>query len=237
MTKVFRDENFYRFYDRGDRLCIEDMSFERCTFDHCSLSLTQDINRISTIRRVDLTNCMMIGCQTGPMVLSEVTVSGLKTDDLLIFWCPYFDRVSLSGEIGNMKVNEAAHPYTLGNARQKPFDDFRSEFYRGIDWALDISQARFKEFDIRGVPGRLIRRDPNSQILITRARAREIAKPGWERQLDPSNTLWPFMVRLFLGDGDEDTVFVAPLGAAKSKRDKLLRGLKELRQIGLAEPD
>ena len=45
------------------------------------------------------------------------------------------------------------------------------------------------------------------------------------------------MVNLFLGDGDADTVFVAPLGAAKAKRDPLLKGLRELRRIGLAESD
>lgn len=98
----------------------------------------------------------------------------------------------------------------------------RSKFARSVDL---------------GVPGRLIRRDPESQVLITRERALQVATPGWEKQLDPSNKLWPFMVNLFLGDGDPDTVFVAPLGAAKAKRDPLLKGLQELRRIGLAEPD
>jgi hypothetical protein len=235
--KEFRNETFSRLFDRGDRLRIEDMAFRECMFENCTLSLTQDISRMSEVRRVEMVDCAVNGCDTGPMVVSEVSISGLKTNDLLIFWSPYLDRVTLTGEIGKMKVNVTADPSTHGNAKQRPFDEYRAKFYEGVEWALDISKARFKEFDIRGVPGRLIRRDPESQVLFTRERALQVATPGWKQQLDPSNKLWPFMIDLFLGDGDEDTVFVAPLGAAKAKRDPLLKGLQELRRIGLAEPD
>lgn len=235
--KEFRNETFSRLFDRGDRLRIEDMTFRECLFENCALSLTQGISRMSEVRRVEMVGCAVNGCDTGPMVVSEVSISGLKTNDLLIFWSPYLDRVALSGEIGKIKVNAEGGTATVGNDRQKPFDDYRAKFYAGVEWALDISKARFKEFDIRGVPGRLIRRDPESQVLITRERALQVATPGWNQQLDPSNKLWPFMIDLFLGDGDEDTVFVAPLGAAKAKRDPLLKGLQELRRIGLAEPD
>lgn len=192
---------------------------------------------MSEVRRVELLDCAINGCSTGPLIASDIRISNLKTSDLLILWSPYLDRVVLSGEIGKMKVNATADPSTHGNPKQKPFDDYRKQFYSSVEWALDISKARFKEFDVRGVPGRLIRRDPESQVLITRERALQVATPGWEKQLDPSNKLWPFMVSLFLGDGDPDTVFVAPLGAAKAKRDPLLKGLQELRRIGLAEPD
>ncbi|WP_397405156.1 hypothetical protein [Phenylobacterium sp.] len=192
---------------------------------------------MSEVRRVELIDCATNGCSTGPLIASDIRISNLKTNDLLIMWSPYLDRVVLSGEIGKMKITATADPSTHGNAKQKPFDEYRKQFYSSVEWALDISKARFKEFDIRGVPGRLIRRDTESQVLITRERALQVATPGWEQQLDPSNKLWPFMVSLFLGDGDPDTVFVAPLGAAKAKRDPLLKGLQELRRIGLAEPD
>lgn len=235
--KEFRNETFSQLFDRGSRLRIRDMAFHGCVFENCALSLTEDIARISEVRRVDMVDCAISGCHTGPMVVSEVSIAGLKTNDLLILWSPYLDRVVLSREIGKMKINANGGTSTVGNERQKPFDDYRAKFYARVEWAIDISKARFKDFDIRGVPGRLIRRDPESQILITRERALQVATPGWEKQLDPTNKLWPFMVNLFLGDGDADTVFVAPLGAAKAKRDPLLKGLQELRRIGLAEPD
>lgn len=192
---------------------------------------------MSTVRNVERRDCAAVYCHTGPMILSRVTISNLRTSDLFIVWRPYLDRVTLSGEIGRMKINSEAGPSTVGNPKQKPFDDYRDQFYADVEWALDISEARFKGFEIRGVPGRLIRRDPESQILITRERAIQVATPGWEKQLDPSNKLWPFMINEFLSDGDADTVLVAPLAAAKSKRDPLLQGLQELRRIGSAEPE
>jgi len=235
--KEFRGETFHRLFDHGGKLRIEEMRFTECIFERCGLSLTVDIWKMSEVHAVELVKCTMNRCQTGPMIVSDVAVSNLKTDDLLILWCPYLDRVILSGAIGKMKINETADPSTFGNDKQKAFYDFRGRFYARVEWALDISEARFKEFDVRGVPGRLIRRDPESQILVTRERALEVATPGWEKKLDPSNKLWPFMINLFLSDRDSDTVLVAPLGAAKAKRDPLLKGLRELRMIGLAEPD
>lgn len=238
--REFKNESFYQLYDRGDRLLLEDMKFENCTFTRCAISLTEQFGRMSTVRNVELHDCAFMNCQTGPTILSNVTITSLRTIDLFIVWCPYLDRVKLSGEIGKMKVNAEADTSTYGPsnyAKQKPFDDYRDQFYAGVEWALDISEARFKEFDIRGVPGRLIRRDPESQVLITRERALQVATPGWEKQLDPANKLWPFMINLFLSDGDADTVLAAPLATAKAKRDPLLRGLQELRRIGLAEPD
>jgi hypothetical protein len=171
------------------------------------------------------------------MIVSEVSISDLRTNDLLIFWSPYLDRVVLSGEIGKIKVNATADPSTHGNAKQKPFDDYRTKFYAGVEWALDISKARFKGFDLEGVPAHLVRRDPESQVVVTRERALQVATPGWEKQLDPAVKLWPFIINQFLGDGVPDIVLVAPLGAAKARRDPLLKGLQELRRIGLAEPD
>ena len=237
MIKEFKDESFYKLADRGGKLLLENMKFERCEFTSCIISLTADVDRMSTVRNVTLDDCYANGCLTGPMILSNVTINNLKTNDLLLVWSPYFDRVTLSGEIGKMKINRTAAPSTHNKPTQKPFEDFRNQFYANVEWALDISKARFKEFDLESVPAHLVRRDPESQIVVKRERALEIATPGWEARLDPSNKLWPFIINLFLGDGDPDIVLIAPLGAAKAKRDPLLKGLQELRRIGLAEPD
>jgi hypothetical protein len=235
--KKFANEKYFGLFDRGEKLLLENIRIEGCSFTHSGISVTTDFDRMATVRDVELADCATDGVSLGPLIARNVRISNLRTSDLLILWCPYADRVTLTGDIGKMKINPDAGPSTVGNARQRPFDDFRSTFYADVEWAMDISEARFKEFDIRGVPGRLIRRDPESQVLVTRQRALQVATPEWEKQLDPENKLWPFMINLFLSDGDADVVLVAPLGAAKAKRDPLLKGLQELRRIGLAEPD
>jgi hypothetical protein len=182
---------------------------------------------------VRLIRCNANGCDIGPAVFRNVSVDSLATNDLLIVWGALFERVTLSGELGKLKINTFVHHVDRSEATQLPFDRFRKEFYASVDWALDISRARFKEFDLRGIPAHLIRRDPESQVVVRRERALDLE---WHERVSKWNTLWPFMIKLFLRDGDADTVLVAPLAAEKKKRDALLAGLKELRAIGVADP-
>jgi len=210
------------------------MQFEGCTFSNCALSLTKDINLRSTVSNVDVNNCAVSGCNIGPAIFENVQVTGLSTADLLIVWGAIFNRVTLSGPIGKVKLNQYVHPVDRTEPTQGPFDEHRKKFYESIEWALDISGAEFKEFELRGIPAKLIRRDTETQVVVTRERAQKL---GWEDELDPSNKLWPFMIKLFLSDGDKDMVLVAPKGAVKKKRDELIRGLQELRALGVAEPE
>ena len=210
------------------------MNFERCEFTNCALSLTTDVNKRSMVRDILVKECSANGCTVGPAIFHNVTVETLRTNDLLIVWGALFSHVKLVGEIGKLKLNTYVHHVDRRPEIQKPFDDAREKFYASTDWALDISEARFREFEFRGIPARLVRRDPSSQVVVTRERA---MRHGWRERLSASNTLWPFMIQLFLKDGDADMVLVAPLAAAKAKRDVLLAGLRELRELGVAEPD
>jgi hypothetical protein len=76
----------------------------------------------------------------------------------------------------------------------------------------------------------LIRRDPETQVVVTREKAIE----GAWRNLDLSKTWWATSLEFFVKRGDADVVLVAP------KRDRkfrdLLDGLKALRDAGVAEP-
>jgi hypothetical protein len=232
----YKDQHFMKLDDRLQPLQLKSAVFENCTFDNCLLSYNNDNKRRSHIQNVQLKSCTVVNSAVGPAIFENCTVDTLKnTGRLFILWGPVFRHVTLSGTISQFKVNEMVNPTRTTPEFQQPFDRFRAHFYQGTDWALDISAARFRsEFDVRGIPARLIRRNPETQIVITRQRA---LQPGWTGHLSPENTLWPFMIRLFLSDGDEDMVLAAPMGAPKARRDKLLQGLQELRDLGVAEPD
>jgi hypothetical protein len=229
--RTIANTEFYAQFDHGKRLTLESMRFEGCTFTQCILSMTDDPSRRSTVRDVHLQDCTANKCGIGPAIFEDCSIDGLATDDLLIIWGALFKHVTLAGNIGNLKINQMVDP--MAPQAQVPFDDVRFKYYRTADWALDISAARFKHFDVRGIPAHLFRLDLDSQAVVTRERA---LQPGWQDKVSSWNKLWPFMIRLFIGDGDQDTVLVAPLGAPKEERDTLLRGLKELRDLGVAEP-
>lgn len=228
-----RDVEFSSLFDRGDRLVLEDHYFEGCSFANCGFSLTKDIACRSTARRIEIVNCKLNGCYIGAAILEDIKVDDLKTNDLQIFWGSVFRHVVFSGNIGKVKINPFVDPVDRSPAAQRPFDEHREHYYEVADWALNISQARFSEFDVRGIPSKLIRLDPESQAVVTRQRA---MRPGWRDKVSPWNKLWPFMIDLFLKDGDPDMVLVVPLGAPKAKRGNLLRGLRELRSLGVIDP-
>lgn len=230
----YRDEQFDSLFDRDSALQIEDVCIENCSFDHCAFSLTQNIERRSTVRNAKLRNVRVGGCDIGPAVIEDVEVDGFETSDLLIVWGAFFENVKFRGNCGKIKINHWVHHTERSNSVQGPFDAARRAYYRSVECALDISKARFKEFECRGIPGRLIKRDPETQMLVTRERAMEA---NWQGQVSAKNVHWPFVLDLFLSDGDDDIVLVVPLAAPKKKRDGLLAGLNELRDLGVTVPD
>ena len=230
----YLNQTFDSRFDRGTAGVIDSVRCVNCEFSHCGLSLTKEIQRRTVVRKSEFIGCRANGCHVGPAILEDVLISDLQTNDLLILWGTSFRRVRLSGRIGKIKINTVVSAVHHSAEDQKPFDEQRIQFYSETDWALDISNAKFKEFDMRGIPSRLVRRHSESQVVITRDRALD---PAWRQRLSPSNELWPFMIDMFLSVGDADCVLVALLNAPKRKRDILLQQLNELRTAGVAAPN
>ncbi len=231
-TKNMRSrETFFKQFDQNSGALFEDLDFEECVFDNCALSLTKDNSLRSTVCNVRLVNCEARGCGIGPAIFQDVMVDGLKTNDLLILWAPLFRRVTLRGKIGKLKINVAAHYSDRSEETQRPFDKARLEFYSDSDWAIDISEGKFQEFDMHGVPARLVRRDPETQVVVTRENA---IRPDWREKLSSWNDYWPFVIDLFLEDEEEDIVLVAPKGKPKKQFTESLNGINELCDIGVA---
>jgi hypothetical protein len=228
------NRTFASVVDRGTSVRIENASFLDCEFLSCGLSLTKNVERRAIVRNAELIGCRANGCHVGPAIFDGVTISNLGTNDLLLVWGALFQRVTLEGSIGKIKISPFVDAVDRSQATQLPFDEARKHFYSNIEWALDIRNARFKQCELRGIPSRLIRRNVESQVVITRDRALD---GSWRDRVSPSNELWPFMIDMFLADGDDDRVLVAPLDVPKNKRDLLLRHLDELRSSGVVQPD
>lgn len=231
MTEL-RNQHFNSLFDRGGALSISSIACHECEFSNCALSLTKEISRRSVVSDVLLKNCTVGASDIGPAVLRRVHVDGLITDSLFIVWGAVFDQVVFSGKVGKIKINRHVHHVDRTESVQGPFDEFRRSFYKTVDWAIDISQARFRSLNITGIPARLIRRDPASQMVVTRERAMQ---PDWRSRLSPNNDHWPFVIEMFLATGEADEVLVAPLTGPKKQTEKLLRELHELRDLGVVE--
>lgn len=231
MSREYNRQEIRGFHDRNTGRLFTDIVFNYCRFISCTISTTTKPSKRSIIRKVRLNGCEVTGCTIYPAIIEDVLVSGLKTHTLLQTWGAVFKHVKLEGNIGRIMLSPLI---SIGRDRPKAqaaFDKANTEYYQKVDWALDISEGRFYEIDIRGIPAHLIKRDSESQVVVTR----EKALLGEWRNLDLSKTYWDTGIQFMLNRGDNDVVLVAP--KRDPKYSDLLDGLKKLRDAGVAEPD
>jgi hypothetical protein len=178
-------------------------------------------------------NCVCAGIPEAVWcpIVEDVVVDHLRIENELHTWGAVFRHVTLRGRIGRVMIRTFVSLTLEPPEKLRPLNEANAEYYRTVDWALDISQAEFADCDIRGIPARLIRRDPETQVVVTREKAVE----GAWKELDLSRTHWQVALDFMLNRGDGDVVLVAPKRSRRFK--ELLAGLELLRKAGVAEPD
>jgi len=235
MPERFENRIFYGLRSNGDAV-ITDVQLVDCQFQNCWLSASGDWRRRPRIERAEFVRCRGLSSSLDSAIFREVTIDGWSGNNLTIFWGALFDRVTLSGALGAVKINTMYAPESWRQDIQDGYDADRAAFYRDVDWALDIRKARFTSFDYRGIPARLIRRDPATQPLFLRSTA---AGFDWEKeakalQWDLGATLIQWMSAAV---PEDDLVFAVPMAAKRPKRDQMLADIERLRQIGFAEAE
>jgi len=231
LTRVFRNRLIRGFYDRNSGALFCDLEFVQCRFEHCFFGTLRDVTRRPTARKISLIDCDALSCTVRGSIIEDVRVNGLDSEGNLILWAPAFRHVTLTGRICDLIVNMDEDPAGEYDPCNAEFRKANAEFYATIDWALDISKAEFRDVDIRGVPAGLVRRDPETQVVIKRER---VLQSAW-RELDLSETHWATSIEWFLDRGEPDNVLIAPKRAHNFR--KLLSGLRLLQRAGVAEPD
>jgi hypothetical protein len=234
VTQVFEKQTFERYYEDGRGAVYSGFVFRRCTFHSCDVSITDDPRLRTTVQDVQLIDCVRKRDPAGLScpIVEDCLIENLKIEELLQTWGAVFKHVTFKGRIGSIMLSTCLCPTsTTTEAMQRAFEQANAAYYSTVDWALDISQAEFEDCEIRGIPARLIRRDPETQVVVTR----EKAMRGEWRRLDLAKTYWQVALDVFLKRGDANAVMVAPKRAKDFKH--LLRGLQLLREAGVAEPD
>lgn len=183
---------------------VEDVKLVNCELIGEALTTYgAPINR-STARNVQLRNCRVNSFFGIGAVFDEVNVDGLRTSVMpAIFNACVFRHVVLRGEMGRFLFNSnVCHD---DDVRNNKFRAANAKYYRDIDWALDISNAKAACIEIRGtIPAALIRRNPDEQFLMTR----EVAEGERWREYEPFGS-FEIAVSTFLCSDGNDNVFVA----------------------------
>ena len=237
MTQTYERQDIRRQHDNASGRTFADLEFRRCRFLSSSLSVTRDPALRTTVRNVRLVDSEVSGSVIISAILEDIVVDGLRTHGmLLVYGGTTFKHVTLRGRIGPLLINDFAQGYLpVDPAYEQLWADVRTAYYEQVDWALDLSEGEFEgEVDIRSVPARLIRRDPASQAVLTRAKAMQ----GTWRALALNETWEPYLNGLLRQNPRrplDDLVLVAPK-RHRRYRD-YLAGIELLREAGVAEPD
>jgi hypothetical protein len=103
------------------------------------------------------------------------------------------------------------------------------DYYRDVEWAVDISEAEFLEADLRGIPVHLVRRDPATQFILRREK---LMAGGW-RGADLGDPLMPHLIQIFLESGKSAEVMVAARRAKNFKN--MIAGFRRLQDMGFVD--
>ncbi|MHB0971527.1 MAG: hypothetical protein ACYC7A_20785 [Thermoanaerobaculia bacterium] len=231
---MFHNKTFSGLLDREGRKRVCDLEFVECVFNSCSFSMPAHLLKRSHASHLKFVHCVAVNCDVGPAIIEDVTVDGLATNDPLILWSPFLTHVVLKGRIGEVKINSIPSVTHRSPDVVTAFANARTAHYAEVDWALDISDAAFDACDISGIPAAVIRRNRDTQVVVTREKALDTR---WRARVPDWNSYWVDIVDLFLSEGDNDVVLVAPARGSRTRRQQLVDGLSNLRDLGVAEPE
>jgi len=183
-------------------------------------------------------NCRLSRCRQDNLGFNGVAFEQCEVDGLLragpmplyLFSC-VFDRVRVQGKVHSIKINPEYSMTGDDATLQIQWDDAIRNFYRDVEWALDISEAEFTSAPtFEAIPGHLIRRDPSRQVLVRReslegANFDSTALSGASIALD-----W------FLKRSQFDSIVLVG-SCLPTYRQRDLDTLQRLRDAGIADPD
>lgn len=223
MTEAIEGSSFGRVRQYGSGRVFGNLDLRRVKFTSSVLAQHDDPSFGLVVRDSILQNCSFSACTMAGARLENVTVDGAKLSKSSISGC-VFRHVTLRGKISQFIL--AGPVRSLGAEMFAAFSDGMADFYRDVDWALDIRDAVFADATIRAVPGELVRRDESRHFLLRRA----------DRDTVLSLQEAPDLAKAYFRDFDltpfDSMVAVASQGSKTF--EKQLAELQWLRERGLA---
>jgi hypothetical protein len=230
-VRRFEKQELRGFDDRDSGAVYEDVEFHKCVFDDFVLSCTRQPPLRTTFRRILVSDCSVRSGALFSAVVEDSAVVNLKVRGLFQAWAAVFRHVTLRGRVGRLMLSDIPFPFREDVEAEGAFREANARFYETTDWALDITEAEFEELDIRGIPARQIRRDPVTQVVVTREKAMQ----GAWRSLDLSRSHVDAWIKGMLAEGYPDVVIAAPKRHRNFRH--VVEDLQRLRDIGVAELD
>lgn len=212
--------------------CLANVIYTNCSFDNCLVSLTNNVRKKTLVKNVTLKNCVQKSCDVYAAVLDNIIVENLDCKSLLGLYGTLFKHVKFTGSIGNLIITPLVKSVMVNNRQNRIFLRLQENFYKNLDWALDITEAEFKgDITIRNIPVHLIRRDKSTQMIARK----NVLNAHPNLQFELTNSPWRWQIEDFLDRDYPEIVLIAP---KKSKHFlELTEALLVLKAKGLVNED
>lgn len=209
-----------------DQIPDEPILFERCVFEACSAAVYSHARERIRVNDVTLRNCEVRGGGIRGLAITESVVDGLVVKSLpQVLGCT-FHHVVIRGKINQLMIHHDL-PTVYD---QIPFAAAAGRLHAEIDWALDISELDSPDFEIRGIPSRLIIGDPDTQAVVPRYQA---INDAW-KDVDLSGTSFRIALEMLADSTWDDYILIAPRTGRSSLRAREV--IAELISRGIAQP-
>ncbi len=240
----YRNKTFRSLHDYNSGRRYSGFSFMNCHFQSSTVVCeTVELGDRTGICNSDIRDCSHAGCAVKGGIVEDVLVENFKTAKMFHTWGTVFKHVTFRGRIGRVMLSDLFEQPFKGKITsvQRAFEKANAEYYSTVDWALDIREAEFDDFDCRGVPSRLVRRNPETQMMLTRERVL-----AHKDAIGAGGKHWEDMIKLFLSRPAGiftnliDVIYVVPRKGAPyhgPDRPTLIAGIAALRKAGVAELD
>jgi len=213
------------------RTKIRDVELRNCNFMYCEILPAATPRCRPLVQDVLLIDSIVGSCQISTALIEDVVVDGLDTrgSGLWLYACA-FRRVTVKGKVGSILIRDSNIPHQHSPKVEARYRNANNAFFAKVDWALDIAAANARAIQITGVPASLIRRDPESQVVVRRDKAEAGAWRGIAIE-----GIFQIALQDLLKRKAEDVVLVAPRQSPRFR--EYVADLELLRRIGVAEPD
>jgi hypothetical protein len=213
---------------------VQNVSFSKCSFDNCTVLGAEHPSQRVILRNIEIINSGQRASSIANAAIEDAVISGMGKEGRipLFAWGAVFKHVTLRGKLSAMKLNRWVAPVPPPSKQQR-WDNANKAYYQCVDWALDLREAEFQgSLDLHCLPGSLIRRDPETQVLVKRSSLSDV---DW-RSLSWGKSSFDLAIQWFLDDGlYDDVVLIASKRTAYFKDD--LQAIAMLRSEGIAAYD
>lgn len=215
---------------------FEEVAIRQCRFAMFQHPTQRELRDRPTLRRISVERCHFTASDIGPFILEDSVIDTIwfhrgKWGPQQFAGCAFKNvviRGTVRGSLSFVPSRDWWMHHPTEPATTDPTIKVNERYYRLVDWALDISHAEFTGVEMyrSGIPARLVRRDPETQVVITRS---SVAIGDWRRACGGSSQ-WVAIER-FLDSGFADAVLIAP--RLNKYLDEDVAAFRRLRDIGV----